>query len=179
LLKILSRITSPTEGIIKVKGRIASLLEIGTGFHPELTGRENIYLNGSILGMKKRRIDQFLDEIIAFSEIENYIDTPVKRYSSGMYVRLAFSIAAHLESEILIADEVLAVGDIGFIQKSLNKMREISIDHGRTVVFVSHMPFAVKTLCNYGVWLENGHIRSVSDNIEQIVTDYTADLEKV
>jgi lipopolysaccharide transport system ATP-binding protein len=174
LLKILSRITSPTEGTIKVKGKIASLLEIGTGFHPELTGRENIYLNGAILGMKKRRIDQFLDEIIAFSEIENYIDTPVKRYSSGMYVRLAFSVAVHLESDILIADEVLAVGDMGFIQKSLGKMREISINQGRTVIFVSHMPFILKELCNCGVWLDNGNIRSVSDNIEQIVTDYMA-----
>ena len=124
LLKILSRITSPTEGTIKIKGKIASLLEIGTGFHPELTGRENVYLNGAILGMKKRRIDELFDKIIAFSEIENYIDTPVKRYSSGMYVRLAFSVAAHLDSEILIADEVLAVGDMGFIQKSLSKMRE-------------------------------------------------------
>jgi lipopolysaccharide transport system ATP-binding protein len=178
LLKILSRITSPTEGTIKVKGRISSLLEIGTGFHPELTGRENIYLNGAILGMKKRRIDQFLDEIIAFSEIENYIDTPVKRYSSGMYVRLAFSVAAHLESDILIADEVLAVGDLGFINKSLAKMRNISIEQGRTVVFVNHMPFAIKELCNCGVWLEKGNIRSVSDNIDQLLTDYLADLEK-
>ena len=135
LLKLLSRITSPTEGSIKVRGKIASLLEVGTGFHGELTGRENIYLNGAILGMKSRQIDRKLDEIISFSGIENHIDTPVKRYSSGMYVRLAFAVAAHLDSEILIADEVLAVGDAEFQKKALGKMQDLSMSQGRTVLF--------------------------------------------
>ncbi|HLP63682.1 ABC transporter ATP-binding protein [Flavobacterium sp.] len=156
LLKLLSRVTSPTTGQIKVRGRIASLLEVGTGFHPELTGRENIYLNGSILGMRKKEITRKLDEIIDFSGVERYIDTPVKRYSSGMYVRLAFAVAAHLESEILIVDEVLAVGDAEFQKKCLGKMGDISKGEGRTVLFVSHNMAAVKTLCNRGVVLENG-----------------------
>jgi lipopolysaccharide transport system ATP-binding protein len=156
LLKILSRVTSPTTGKINIKGRVASLLEVGTGFHPELTGRENIYLNGAILGMRKREIDRKLDEIIDFSGVERYIDTPVKRYSSGMYVRLAFAVAAHLESEILIVDEVLAVGDAEFQKKCLGKMNDVSKGEGRTVLFVSHNMAAVENLCKKGVLLENG-----------------------
>jgi len=143
LLKILSRITAPTEGKVKIRGRVASLLEVGTGFHGELTGRENIYLNGAILGMKKKEVDRKIDEIIDFSGIEQHIDTPVKRYSSGMYVRLAFAVAAHLDSEILIADEVLAVGDAEFQKKALGKMNELSTGQGRTVLFVSHNMAAI------------------------------------
>lgn len=158
LLKLLSRVTSPTTGEIKVKGRIASLLEVGTGFHPELSGKENIYLNGAILGMRKKEITRKLDEIIDFSGVERYIDTPVKRYSSGMYVRLAFAVAAHLESEILIVDEVLAVGDAEFQKKCLGKMGDISKGQGRTVLFVSHNMAAVKSLCSKGIFLENGLI---------------------
>ncbi len=158
LLKLLSRVTSPTTGEIKVKGRIASLLEVGTGFHPELSGRENIFLNGAILGMRKKEITRKLDQIIDFSGVERYIDTPVKRYSSGMYVRLAFAVAAHLESEILIVDEVLAVGDAEFQKKCLGKMGDISKGEGRTVLFVSHNMAAVKQLCTRGILLENGKI---------------------
>jgi len=170
LLKLLSRVTSPTTGEIKVKGRIASLLEVGTGFHPELSGRENIYLNGAILGMRKKEITRKLDEIISFSGVERYIDTPVKRYSSGMYVRLAFAVAAHLESEILIVDEVLAVGDAEFQKKCLGKMGEISKGEGRTVLFVSHNMAAVKSLCDKGILLSNGMVNyqgDVDDVIEQ------------
>ncbi|QRE27784.1 ABC transporter ATP-binding protein, partial [Flavobacterium psychrophilum] len=156
LLKILSQVTQPTTGKIYTKGRIASLLEVGTGFHPELTGRENIFLNGAILGMRKHEIARKLDEIIAFSGVERYIDTPVKRYSSGMYVRLAFAVAAHLESEILIIDEVLAVGDADFQKKCLGKMNQVSKGEGRTVLFVSHNMAAVKSLCNRGIVLHNG-----------------------
>lgn len=156
LLKILSRVTTPTTGKINIKGRVASLLEVGTGFHPELTGRENIYLNGAILGMRKREIDRKLDEIIDFSGVERYIDTPVKRYSSGMYVRLAFAVAAHLESEILIVDEVLAVGDVEFQKKCLGKMGEVSKGEGRTVLFVSHNMGSIDSLCNRSVVLKNG-----------------------
>lgn len=156
LLKIISRITSPTTGKINIKGRIASLLEVGTGFHPELTGRENIYLNGAILGMRKKEITRKLDAIIDFSGIERYIDTPVKRYSSGMYVRLAFAVAAHLESEIMIIDEVLAVGDAEFQKKCLGKMGEVTKGEGRTVLFVSHNMAAVTALCSKGIVLENG-----------------------
>jgi lipopolysaccharide transport system ATP-binding protein len=156
LLKLLSRVTSPTAGVIKAKGRIASLLEVGTGFHPELTGRENIYLNGAILGMRKKEIDRKFDEIVNFSGVDRYIDTPVKRYSSGMYVRLAFAVAAHLESEILIVDEVLAVGDAEFQQKCLGKMKDVSTNQGRTVLFVSHNMAAVKSLCTKGQVLSNG-----------------------
>jgi len=156
LLKLLSRVTAPTTGNIKVKGRIASLLEVGTGFHPELTGRENIYLNGAILGMRKKEITRKFDEIVDFSGVERYIDTPVKRYSSGMYVRLAFAVAAHLESEILIVDEVLAVGDAEFQKKCLGKMGEVSKGEGRTVLFVSHNMAAVQTLCDKGVVLQDG-----------------------
>lgn len=158
LLKLLSRVTSPTTGEIKVKGRIASLLEVGTGFHPELSGRENIYLNGAILGMRKKEITRKLDEIIDFSGVERYIDTPVKRYSSGMYVRLAFAVAAHLESEILIIDEVLAVGDAEFQKKCLGKMGDISKGEGRTVLFVSHNMGAIKELCTKSILLQNGKL---------------------
>jgi lipopolysaccharide transport system ATP-binding protein len=171
-LKILSRITAPTEGAIKIRGRIASLLEVGTGFHSELTGRENIYLNGAILGMKQRGVTQKIDEIIAFSEIEKHIDTPVKRYSSGMYVRLGFAVAAHLDSDILIADEVLAVGDIAFQAKALEKMRELSINQGRTILFVSHNMNAVETLCNQGILLSEG--RNVQSGIiDEIINIYS------
>ena len=155
LLKILSRITEPTNGKIRIKGRIASLLEVGTGFHPELTGRENIYLNGAILGMSKAEIRRKFDEIVAFSEVEKFLDTPVKRYSSGMYVRLAFAVAAHLEPEILLIDEVLAVGDAGFQKKCLGKMSEVSKD-GRTVLFVSHNMAAIENLCQQCLLLDSG-----------------------
>jgi lipopolysaccharide transport system ATP-binding protein len=158
LLKILSRVTGPTTGNLKVKGRIASLLEVGTGFHPELSGRENIFLNGAILGMRKHEIRRKFDEIIDFSGVERYIDTPVKRYSSGMYVRLAFAVAAHLESEILIVDEVLAVGDAEFQKKCLGKMNDVSKGEGRTVLFVSHNMAAVKNLCAKGILLSNGQV---------------------
>jgi lipopolysaccharide transport system ATP-binding protein len=178
LLKILSRITVPTEGTIKIKGKIASLLEVGTGFHGELTGRENIYLNGAILGMKKRRITEKMDEIVAFSGIEEHIDTPVKRYSSGMYVRLAFAVAAHLDSDILIADEVLAVGDAEFQKKALGKMQDLSTGQGRTVLFVSHNMGAVKNLCNCGVVLERGRVRGDSQNIDTLISDYLNNFEK-
>lgn len=156
LLKILSRVTSPTTGEIKTKGRIASLLEVGTGFHPEMTGRENIYLNGAILGMTKKEIQQREDEIISFSGCQRYIDTPVKRYSSGMRVRLAFAVAAHLEPDILVIDEVLAVGDAEFQKKAIGKMQDISRGEGRTVLFVSHNMAAVKSLCTRVIVLKNG-----------------------
>ena len=161
LLKVLSRVTTPTKGNIKVKGRIASLLEVGTGFHPELTGRENIYLNGAILGMRKHEITRKFDEIVDFSGVERYIDTPVKRYSSGMYVRLAFAVAAHLESEILIVDEVLAVGDAEFQKKCLGKMGDVSKGEGRTILFVSHNMAAIETLCKKGILLQNGCISRI------------------
>lgn len=156
LLKILSRVTAPTTGSIRTKGRIASLLEVGTGFHPELTGRENIFMNGAILGMTKSEIKRKLDEIIAFSGCEMYIDTPVKRYSSGMTVRLGFAVAAHLEPEILVVDEVLAVGDAEFQKKAIGKMQELSTGEGRTVLFVSHNMASIKNLCSRGIVLENG-----------------------
>lgn len=171
LLKLLSRITSPTYGNIKVKGRIASLLEVGTGFHPELTGRENIFLNGAILGMRKREIVRKFDEIVNFAGIERYIDTPVKRYSSGMYVRLAFAVAAYLESEILVVDEVLAVGDAEFQKKCLGKMGDISRGEGRTVLFVSHNMTAISNLCNNGIYLNNGMI-DYYGNIAETVSKY-------
>jgi lipopolysaccharide transport system ATP-binding protein len=163
LLKLLSKVTKPTTGSFKVNGRIASLLEVGTGFNPEMTGRENIYLNGAILGMRRAEITRKLDEIIDFSGVERYIDTPVKRYSSGMYVRLAFAVAAHLESEILIVDEVLAVGDAEFQKKCLGKMGDVSKGEGRTVLFVSHNMAAVKSLCNRGIILENGLLKFDGD----------------
>ena len=168
LLKILSRVTTPTTGKINIKGRVASLLEVGTGFHPELTGRENIYLNGAILGMRKREIDRKLDEIIDFSGVERYIDTPVKRYSSGMYVRLAFAVAAHLESEILIVDEVLAVGDAEFQKKCLGKMGEVSKGEGRTVLFVSHNMAAVQSLCGKGIVLKDGSLNFTGNAVEAV-----------
>lgn len=163
ILKILSQVTQPTTGSIYTKGRIASLLEVGTGFHPEMTGRENIFLNGAILGMRKHEIIRKFDEIVDFSGVERYIDTPVKRYSSGMYVRLAFAVAAHLESEILIVDEVLAVGDADFQKKCLGKMGDVSKGEGRTVLFVSHNLSAVKTLCNKGILLQNGLLHFKGD----------------
>lgn len=172
LLKVLSRITTPTEGTVKIRGKVSSLLEVGTGFHGELTGRENIYLNGAILGMKKREIDRKLDAIIDFSSIEKHIDTPVKRYSSGMYVRLAFAVAAHLDSDILIADEVLAVGDAEFQKKAIGKMSDLSTSQGRTVLFVSHNMAAVKSLCNKGVILEKGRLKFTSDNIDEAIGKY-------
>lgn len=168
LLKILSRVTSPTMGCIRVRGRIASLLEVGTGFHPEMTGRENIYMNGSIMGMTKVEITRKLDEIVAFAGIEKYIDTPVKRYSSGMTVRLGFAIAAHLEPEILVVDEVLAVGDAEFQRKAVGKMQDVAKGEGRTVLFVSHNMAAVRSLCTKGMLLENGMMTfmgSVPDTI--------------
>ena len=171
LLKVLSRVTTPTTGNIKVKGRIASLLEVGTGFHPELTGKENIYLNGAILGMRKHEIKKHFDAIVDFSGVERYIDTPVKRYSSGMYVRLAFAVAAHLESEILIVDEVLAVGDAEFQKKCLGKMGDVSKSEGRTVLFVSHNMAAVSTLCTSGILLKNGNVK-ISDKIDKVIDNY-------
>lgn len=171
LLKVLSRVTSPTSGRITGKGRIASLLEVGTGFHPELTGRENIYLNGAILGMRKKEITRKFDEIVDFAGVERYIDTPVKRYSSGMYVRLAFAVAAHLESEILIVDEVLAVGDAEFQKKCLGKMGEVSKGEGRTVLFVSHNMGSVLELCNSGIVLASGVTQSIG-SIESCVKLY-------
>jgi len=170
LLKILSRVTAPTSGQVKVKGRVASLLEVGTGFHPELTGRENIYLNGAILGMKKAEIERKFDEIVAFAEIEKFMDTPVKRYSSGMYVRLAFAVAAHLEPEILLVDEVLAVGDAAFQKKCLGKMGDVARE-GRTVLFVSHNMPSVLQLCSRGILLESGRI-IVTGNAESVVYSY-------
>lgn len=169
LLKILSRVTTPTIGQIKIKGRIASLLEVGTGFNPELTGRENIFLNGAILGMTKTEIKSKFEEIVDFSGVERYIDTPVKRYSSGMYVRLAFAVAAHLEPEILIVDEVLAVGDAEFQRKCLGKMKDVS-GQGRTILFVSHNMTAVKSLCTKGLFLQNGKLEfqgSIADTIDR------------
>lgn len=170
LLKLLSKVTTPTKGSIKINGRIASLLEVGTGFHPELTGRENIFLNGAILGMTKSEIRSKFDEIVDFSGVERYIDTPVKRYSSGMYVRLAFAVAAHLEPEILIIDEVLAVGDADFQKKCLGKMKDVS-GEGRTVLFVSHNIQAISNLCNTGVMLVNGML-DYSGNIEECIKRY-------
>jgi lipopolysaccharide transport system ATP-binding protein len=171
LLKLLSRVTSPTSGDVKLKGRVASLLEVGTGFHPELSGRENIYLNGAILGMRKSEIKNKFDEIVDFAGIERYIDTPVKRYSSGMYVRLAFAVAAHLESEILIVDEVLAVGDAEFQKKCLGKMKDIASGEGRTILFVSHNMASIKNLCSKGILLENGMVKKEGD-INEIVSAY-------
>lgn len=163
LLKLLSRVTTPSTGCIKARGRIASLLEVGTGFHPELTGRENIYMNGTIMGMTKQEITRKLDEIIAFAGVEKYIDTPAKRYSSGMTVRLGFAIAAHLESEILVVDEVLAVGDAEFQKKAIGKMQDVSRGEGRTVLFVSHQLNSVQSLCNQCILMENGKIDSYGD----------------
>jgi lipopolysaccharide transport system ATP-binding protein len=166
LLKILSRTTAPTTGRIGIKGRVASLLEVGTGFHPELTGRENIFLNGAILGMTKKEISKKFDEILDFAGVERYVDTPVKRYSSGMYVRLAFAVAAYLEPEILIVDEVLAVGDAEFQKKALGKMKDVSNKDGRTVLFVSHNMIAIKNLCDKGIYMTNGKINFIGTAAE-------------
>lgn len=171
LLKLLSRVTSPTIGSIKAKGRIASLLEVGTGFHPELTGRENIYMNGAILGMTKVEIKSKIDEIIDFSGCERYIDTPVKRYSSGMMVRLGFAVAAHLEPEILVVDEVLAVGDAEFQKKAIGKMKDVSRGGGRTVLFVSHNMASVQNLCNSGILLKDGMV-DYSGTIDHVIERY-------
>ncbi len=173
LLKILSRVTAPTTGTICARGRIGSLLEVGTGFHPEMTGRENIYMNGAILGMTKAEITKKLDEIVDFSGCERYIDTPVKRYSSGMMVRLGFAVAAHLDPEILVVDEVLAVGDAEFQKKAIGKMQDVSRGEGRTVLFVSHNMDAVLNLCHTGILLENGSIKMVS-SAQKVVDYYTS-----
>ncbi len=175
LLKILSRITEPTTGRVTIKGRVASLLEVGTGFHPELTGRENIYLNGTILGMTRAEIKRKFDEIVAFAEIKKYLDTPVKRYSSGMYVRLAFAVAAHLETEILVVDEVLAVGDAQFQKKCLGKMGDVATK-GRTIIFVSHNMATIQQLCNKGILLQNGKLIK-SGNVTDIITSYLNSIE--
>lgn len=171
LLKILSQIVEPTQGQVVLRGRVASLLEVGTGFHPDLTGRENIFLNGSILGMKKREILARFDEIVAFAEIEKFLETPVKRYSSGMYVRLAFAVAAHLEPEVLIVDEVLAVGDAEFQKKCLGKMKEVSSGTGRTVLFVSHNMAAVENLCSKAALIHQGTLKRIGD-VKPVITEY-------
>ena len=171
LLKLLSKVTAPTTGTIRARGRIASLLEVGTGFHSEMTGRENIYLNGAILGMTKQEINAKLDEIVDFSGCERYIDTPVKRYSSGMMVRLGFAVAAHLDPEILVVDEVLAVGDAEFQKKAIGKMQDVSKGEGRTVLFVSHNMASVKNLCNHGVLLEHGMIKTIG-KIDDVINTY-------
>ncbi len=177
LLKILSRITKPTAGSVEIRGRVGSLLEVGTGFHNELSGRENIYLNGAILGMKRSEIEARFDEIVAFSEIERFLDTPVKHYSSGMYMRLAFSIAAHLEPEVLIVDEVLAVGDVAFQKKCLGKMRDVG-QKGRTVIFVSHDMNAITRLCDRVIWIKDGKLR-LDGAAKDDVGEYLHDQESV
>jgi lipopolysaccharide transport system ATP-binding protein len=177
LLKVLSRITEPTRGRVEMRGRVGSLLEVGTGFHPELTGRENIYLNGAILGMSRREIAHKFDEIVAFAEVEQFLDLPVKRYSSGMYVRLAFAVASHLEPEILVIDEVLAVGDASFQKKCLGKMNEVS-KQGRTVLFVSHQMSAVKSLCTRAILLEGGRI-ALDGDVDQVVNRYLSSESQV
>lgn len=171
LLKVLSRITEPSSGSVRLNGRVASLLEVGTGFHPELTGRENIFLNGAILGMSRGEIRRKFDEIVAFAEVEKFLDTPVKRYSSGMYVRLAFAVAAHLEPEILIVDEVLAVGDAQFQKKCLGKMQDVSKNEGRTILFVSHNMTAIQSLCNRGILLRKGELVA-NDTMEKVSEKY-------
>ncbi len=163
LLKLLSKVTGPTVGTIRARGRIGALLEVGTGFHPEMTGRENIYMNGAIMGMTKAEVTRKLDEIIAFSGCERYIDTPVKRYSSGMTVRLGFAVAAHLDPEILVVDEVLAVGDAEFQRKAIGKMKDVSQGEGRTVLFVSHNMASIRSLCKHGILLENGSVKSIGE----------------
>lgn len=171
LLKILSRVTTPSTGTVKLQGRIASLLEVGTGFHPEMTGKENIYMNGAILGMTRKEISRKFDDIVEFAGVERYVDTPVKRYSSGMYVRLAFAVAAHLESETLIVDEVLAVGDFEFQKKCLNKMNSIAKNDGRTVLFVSHNLAAVSNLCTKAISLQYGQVKMIGE-VDDVITDY-------
>ena len=175
LLKILSKVTSPTEGQIKIKGRIASLLEVGTGFHPELTGRENVFLNGAILGMTKAEIKRKFDEIVDFAGVERYIDTPVKRYSSGMYVRLAFAVAAFLEPEILVVDEVLAVGDAEFQKKCIGRMKDVSQNEGRTVLYVSHILSSIRELCTSAILLENGVLR-INSSVDEVLSIYQSSL---
>jgi len=170
LLKILSRITEPTKGTAEIRGRVGSLLEVGTGFHPELTGRENVYLNGAILGMRRSEIEKRFDHIVAFAETERFVDTPVKHYSTGMTVRLAFSVAAHLEPEILLVDEVLAVGDAAFQRRCLGKMEDVA-RAGRTVLFVSHNMGAVQSLCNRAVWIDQGKVKAIG-GVQKVVTDY-------
>lgn len=177
LLKILSRITEPTTGSVRIKGRVASLLEVGTGFHPELTGRENIYLNGAILGMQRAEIKKKFDEIVDFAEIEKFLDTPVKRYSSGMYVRLAFAVAAHLEPEILVVDEVLAVGDAQFQKKCLGKMEDVSAKEGRTVLFVSHNMGAISALCETAILLSVGSLKLIG-KAQEVIDLYMASFYK-
>ena len=174
LLKILSRITSPTRGRADIHGRVGSLLEVGTGFHPELTGRENIYLNGAILGMRKAEIDRKFDEIVAFAEVEKFLDTPVKRYSSGMYVRLAFGVAAHLETEVLLVDEVLAVGDAQFQKKCFEKMRDIGVQ-GRTILFVSHNMSAVRSICKHALIIEKGRVVAQGE-IDETIDRYLSQI---
>jgi lipopolysaccharide transport system ATP-binding protein len=174
LLKILSRITEPTTGRVTLKGRVASLLEVGTGFHPELTGRENIYLNGAILGMSKAEIKRKFDEIVDFAEVEKFLDTPVKHYSSGMYVRLAFAVAAHLEPEILVVDEVLAVGDAAFQKKCLGKMKDVSTQEGRTVLFVSHQMSMISSLCSKAILLESGKVSQLGFPADVILRYYSS-----
>ena len=177
LLKLLSKVTGPTTGQIKIDGKIASLLEVGTGFHPELTGRENIFLNGAILGMRKTEVKSKLDEIIEFAGVSKYVDTPVKRYSSGMYVRLAFAVAAHLEPDILVVDEVLAVGDVEFQRKAIGKMQNVSQSEGRTVLFVSHNMSSIQTLCKTGILLENGLLK-IQSNINEVISNYSFKQQK-
>ena len=175
LLKILSRITEPTAGEAHIRGRLASLLEVGTGFHPDLNGRENIFLNGALMGLTKSEVHSKFDEIVAFSEIGKFIDTPVKRYSSGMYVRLAFAVAAHLDPEILIVDEVLAVGDVAFQKKCLGKMNEVSSQRGRTVLFVSHNMNSVENICDQCLYMENGQVKELSSDVEGVIGHYLTD----
>ena len=177
VLKVLSRITQPSEGRVTLRGRVASLLEVGTGFHPELTGRENIFLNGSILGMTHAEIRSKFDEIVAFAGVEKFLDTPVKRYSSGMYVRLAFAVAAHLEPEILVVDEVLAVGDAEFQKKCMSKMQDVASGTGRTVLFVSHNMIAIQSLCEQAVLLERGHVKSVGPAVSVIASYLSESME--
>jgi lipopolysaccharide transport system ATP-binding protein len=178
LLKILSRITEPSSGEVRIRGRVASLLEVGTGFHPELSGRENIFLNGAVLGMSRAETRQKFDEIVEFSEIGKFLDTPVKRYSSGMYVRLAFAVAAHLDPEILIVDEVLAVGDVAFQRKCLGKVKEISQGQGRTVLFVSHNMNAVENICTRGVMMKQGQVVREGSDVRDIVRQYLAEHQR-
>lgn len=179
LLKILSRVTAPTTGRARIKGRVASLLEVGTGFHPELTGRENVYLNGAILGMKRAEVTRKFDEIVEFAGVTDHIDTPVKRYSSGMRVRLGFAVAAHLEPDILIIDEVLAVGDAEFQKKSIGKMEDVSLNQGRTILFVSHNMESIRMLCNSGLLLEGGRVQMRTPKIDDVVEHYFSNIRQV
>jgi lipopolysaccharide transport system ATP-binding protein len=176
ILKIISKITKPTQGFVSINGRVGALIEIGAGFHPDLTGRENIYLNGSILGLKKKEIDEKFDRIVEFSELEQFLDTPVKRYSSGMYVRLGFSVAAHLDPDILLIDEVLAVGDMSFQEKCLNRIRHLK-ENKTTVVFISHNLGAVQKVCNRAIYLKEGQI-AVKGETAMVINDYKSSLQR-